>query len=193
MTRLSTFPKTIEECSTLNISKLKKWGYLNPGNHHGTITWSTNQIKQSEIGISTHISRNDSFIELHYTYDSEEINYSIKLVRVNSNLGKGFYWLFTCPQTDKNCRKLYLHQGYFFHREAFNLYYEQQLQSRKTRELLKIYKKAFIPEEIYEERYGKYFKTHYKGKPTKKFLKLEKMIKRAESYPPDTLERLLLS
>lgn len=194
MPRQSTFPqKTIEECSVLNISKLKKWGYLNSGIHHGTISWSTNQVKVTEIGISTHILKNESFIELNYIYNNVEINYSIQLTRLNSNLGKGFYWLFTCPQTHKNCRKLYLHDGYFYHREAFKLYYEQQLQSRKTRELLKIYKRAIIPEEIYKERYGKYFKTHYKGKPTKKFLKLEKMIRTAETYPPDILERLLLS
>ena len=59
-------------------------------------------------------------------------------------------------------------------------------------EIHKIFNKIHVGDEVYCERYKKYFKTHYNGKPTKRFLKLENKIRVAESYPPDTLERLML-
>jgi len=40
--------------------------------------------------------------------------------------GKGVIWHFLCPATRKRCRKLYLVDTYFLHREAFNgCFYEK--------------------------------------------------------------------
>jgi hypothetical protein len=70
--------------------------------------------------------------------------------------------------------------------------YQKQLESKKNRELLKILDASFVPDEVYDERYKPYFKTHYNGKPTKRYLKLQTRIDIAESYPPDTFERLAM-
>ena len=42
--------------------------------------------------------------------------------------------------------------------------------------LFKIFEKVYLSDEVYSERYKKYFKTHYNGKPTKRYLKLENKI-----------------
>ena len=72
------------------------------------------------------------------------------------------------------------------------LYYQNQIESKKSRELFKLFNCIHLSDEVYEERYKKYFKTHYNGKPTKKYLKLENKIRIADSYPVGTLESLML-
>jgi hypothetical protein len=80
------------------------------------------------------------------------------------------------------------------HRTAFSgLMYQNQIESKRSRQLLKVFNKLELPDAVYQERYKKYFKTHYNGKPTKRFLKLENKIRVSESFPVGTLERLLMS
>ena len=71
--------------------------------------------------------------------------------------------------------------------------YEQQIESKSFRGMSIVFKACFVPDEVYNERYKKYFKTHYKGKPTKRYLKLEQRINKADSYPSNTLERLMIN
>jgi len=44
----------------------------------------------------------------------------------------------------------------------------------------------------YEELYNKHFKTHYNGKPTKRYLKLIKQINKAKRFTSYDIERLFL-
>jgi hypothetical protein len=194
MGRYGNYPTTIEDCLYLSIKKLKEWNYLNfVGTKSGTITWSRNGQPHSNIGISVTKNEFETFIILDYKANSEPINYKVKIISKASNLGKGEVYYFVCPKTKKPCRKLYLHNSCFLHRKAFiGLMYEKQLESKKWRNLTEIFDNAFLKDEVYEERFKKYFKTHYKGKPTKRYLKLENKIRTAESYPLGTLERLLM-
>jgi len=70
--------------------------------------------------------------------------------------------------------------------------YESQINSKKNRNLIQILNRVFIPDEVYDERYKKYYKTHYNGKPTKRYLKYLKRTEISESYPIGTLESLMM-
>lgn len=193
MPRISNFPKTIEDCLTINIKDLKQWNYLDGVNKSGTINWSRNGIKQATIDIQVLNINYRTFVILNYKCNGEPVNYKIRITSLPSNLGKGDVKYFVCPSTGKHCRKLYLFSKYFLHREAFTgLMYQNQIESKSNRYLSKIFNKAFLPDEVYQERYKKYFKTHYNGKPTKKYLKLENIINISDSFPNGTLEALML-
>jgi len=193
MPKVANYPKTIEDCLTINIKDLKQWSYLNGVNKSGSINWSRNGIKHSTIDIQVLNIDYRTYIILNYKCNGEPVNYRIRIESLPSNLGKGKIKYFVCPNTGKLCRKLYLFSKYFLHREAFTgLMYQNQIESKSSRYLLKIFNKVYLPDEVYEQRYKKYFKTHYKGNPTKKFLKLENKIRISDSYPFGTLESLML-
>jgi hypothetical protein len=193
MGRYGNYPTTVEDCKTISISKLKEWNYLTYGKSRGSINWSRNGIETSSIGIEVTFTDAEKFIILDYKTKDEKIRYKVLIECIKSNLGKGDVYYFRCPNTEKLCRKLYLLGGYFLHRTAFrNLMYGKQLESKKNRQLLKLFDASFIPDDVYLERYKPYFKTHYNGKPTKRFLKLQTRIDIADRFPPDTFERLLM-
>lgn len=184
---------SIESCKTVSITKLKEWGYLNKGTKSGVITWSISGEVISRIGIKSTILEHRKFVTLDYTQNGESINYNVRIESIPSNLGKGEIMYFVCPNTGKHCRKLYHNSKYFLHREAFKyLYYEKQIESKKTRYIHSIFDRAILSDEVYEEQYKKHFKTHYNGKITKRYKKIINKIKLSESYPSGTLERLLM-
>jgi hypothetical protein len=99
---------------------------------------------------------------------------------MSSNIGNGRVWYFLCPHTGKRCRKLYLADTYFLHREAFKgCMYEKQTYSKIVRQQFKLWEKVFCSDKIYEQMYKKYFKKQYAGKPTKKYLNLLEKLRRA--------------
>jgi len=178
----------------LSIKKLKEWDYLTyNGTKSGTISWSRNGVPHSNIGISVTKNNFETYIVLDYKTNGEPRNYKVKIISKSSNLGKGEILYFVCPNTKKQCRKLYLHSGYFLHREAFNgLMYQKQLESKNNRDLGKIFDACYLSDDVYEERYKKYFKTHYNGKETKRYKRLNNKILKADSFPVGTIEKLLM-
>ncbi|CAM1366091.1 conserved hypothetical protein [Tenacibaculum litopenaei] len=195
MSKPYTYPVLYDEVLQLHISKLKDWGYLKPKQtKRGVITWSRNGSPTGNISIKSDTYQKDFFIELSYNYKNKEINYKIHLVSMPSNLGKGLIWYFLCPQTKKRCRKLYLINGYFLHREAFNgCLYETQTLSKKYRKLDKTFGVYFRTDDLYSQLYKKHFKKTYAGKPTKKYLLIMEQIQKAESIPYHEIERAMLS
>lgn len=196
MGRYGNYPTTVEDCLTFRIKSLteNKNTYLTKcGIQRGVTSWSTNGVVHSTINIEVTHSEYDTFIIFDYKVNGEPKRYRINLECKVSNLGKGVIWFFVCPSTGKLCRKLYLNCGYFLHRTAFtNLMYSKQIESKRFRALDKVFGAYFIREEVYSEVYKKYFKTHYNGKPTKRYLKLKSQIDIANSFPPDTYEKLLM-
>lgn len=194
MGRYGNYPTTVEDCLSISIKKLKEWEYLKyNGTKSGVISWSRNDISHSKINIDVRKNDYTAFMILSYNFNGTPMNYQIEIITKHSNLGKGLMYFFLCPKTGKFCRKLILMNGYFLHREAFKgLMYAKQIEAKKARELHFIFDKIYIREELYEERYKKYFKTHYNGKETKRFKRLNHKIQLAESYPAGTMERLLL-
>lgn len=194
MGRYANYPTTVEDCLYISIKKLKEWEYLTcNGIKSGTISWSRNGTPHSKIDIK--VTKNDfnTFMILDYKSNGKPINYKVEIIKKHSNLGKGKMYFFLCPNTGKLCRKLILKNGYFLHREAFKgLMYSKQLESKKNRDLFKLLEACHLSDEVYEERYKKYFKTHYNGKETKRFKRLNDKIKIADNFPLGTLESLLM-
>lgn len=119
MARHSSIPTLLDECKTITISFLKKYGYLKPNNaQSGVITWSRNGVTTGTINIRVNTT-DDIILVLDYKCNGKPGNYSIHFVSVPLNLGKGNVSYFLCPTTGKRCRKLYLGDTYFLHRDAF--------------------------------------------------------------------------
>ena len=178
MGRHSSLPALYDAVLQINISKLKEWGYLNPGHRkRGTITWSRNGHVTDSIGITADTSTALPYIELAYTYNGQSRKYRVRLVWVPSNLGTGKVWYFLCPDTGKRCRILYYVAGWFLHREAFNgVYYDSQIQSQKLRNYVRVVGPLFKQDKLYEELRKPYFKSHYNGRPTKRYARIRKIL-----------------
>lgn len=184
---------SIESCKTVSITKLKAWGYLNLGIKSGVINWSIEGEITSSINIKCTILEQNKFITLTYNQNGESISYNVQIISIPSNLGKGEILYFLCPTILKYCRKLYHVNKYFLHREAYKyLYYEKQNVSKKTRQLHYALDRIYLRDEIFEKQYKKHFKTHYNGKPTKRYQKILDKIRLSENYPFETIDSLLL-
>ena len=71
---------------------------------------------------------------------------------------------------------------YFLHREAFKgAMYVKLTYSKNTRQQFALWGRLFDSEKIYEEIYSKYFKTHYSGRPTRRYIHLCKRLLKAEN------------
>jgi hypothetical protein len=173
-----TFPTLYDDLKTISITFLAKHGYLKPNQiNSGTITWSRHGNEIGNIWIRVNTQSEDPYMQLRYKCNEVPVNYMVQLRPAPSNLGKGVVWYFVCPYTGKRCRKLYGADTYFYHRSAFRYcMYEKQTRSHKYRNMDKQLNKIFGPEGAYEQIYSKHFKTHYNGKPTKRYLKLVKQI-----------------
>ena len=174
MSRIPTFPTLYDDCKKISITNLKEWGYLEPNQYQsGIINWSVGDHKTGSIRIVVNTVHEDPYLELDYLADDKPINYRVNLVSIPSNLGRGEIPYFQCPQTGKFCRILYLGDTYFFHREAFSgCYYQKQVYSHNSRRMIKQYESAFALDKYWEESSKPYFKSHYQGKPTKRYQKL---------------------
>ena len=176
MPRISTFPTLYDECKQISITDLKRWDYLKlDQSKRGVINWHMGEQKTGSISILVDTNLENPFLELDYKTAGYPIKYEVSLVTVPSNLGKGHLWYFLCPQTGKRCRKLYLIGDRFLHREAFQgCFYEKQVQSKSYKDLDRTFGRAFRAEDAYEEMHKPHFKRYYKGKPTKRYLRLFK-------------------
>ncbi len=177
MPKPSTYPTLFDDCLQISITTLKRLQFLKPEHiASGNLTWSRNGNKTGSIAIVINTQTESPYLELNYKANGNPIKYSVQLVSISSNIGKGVVWFFVCPRTGKRCRKLYLAENYFYHRSAFKgCMYQTQTYSRKYRGLHKV----FATDEIYKQIYSKHFKTHYGGKPTKRYVKLTKQAEQA--------------
>jgi hypothetical protein len=184
MGRNSTNTTLIDETLTIKIKDLKRFDYLKYSEvRAGVLKWSSSFGYQSEVNIS--VNNNNSILTISYKLNGNPICYSVPIIYINSNLGKGKIPLFICPMTNKRCRNLYLLNGYFAHRTSSNnAMYESQTQSKHYRFLDKNFGKVFKLDSYYQTIYSKHFKTHYNNKPTRRYLSILKSIKLAELNSP---------
>ncbi|HMO39894.1 MAG TPA: hypothetical protein PKC76_09345 [Saprospiraceae bacterium] len=160
-----TFPTLFDEVLTINIRSFKP--YLQPYQANtGNSRWTHNGQETANIGFSIRMEETIGYLELNYRHKQKPIKYRVLIVSKPSNLGKGLIWYFFCPITKKHCRKLYLVDGYFLHREAFKGMYKCQARSKSSRQL---FHTLFARSDFMEGR--KYLQTHYLGKPTKSYLR----------------------
>lgn len=137
-------------------------------------TFTVNWRNESSITVITYTTTHK--VTLSYNTNGKSITYDVGIEQKASNLGKGFFYYFVCTATGLKCRKLYLYDGYFVHRKAIpNLHYKVQTKS-KSFNLFKFFEVCFKIDDLIEESEKPYFKSYYKGKPTKRFLQLEKQL-----------------
>ena len=115
---------SIEECYTLKISTLKKWGHLQSGMdvHNRIHTWKWEDQKLAQISYSIQsISPAQKQLALKYRSGNQSVEYTIHLEGIPTNLGNGIRWYFICPATERRCLHLICPLGgkYFLHRAAY--------------------------------------------------------------------------
>ena len=131
--------KTVEECKSLDISWLRRRGFLS-GYWNGSITWKNRLGEETEsIGIEANIDRRltgQNYIKLTYTQTDgstdrkTDLDYKIKLDATPCYFGGYRYW-FVCPlevngrYCGRRVQKLYLppRSKYFGCRHCYNLTY----------------------------------------------------------------------
>lgn len=193
---------TVESCKTLSLKRLREWGLLEPGCYQSTtITFYTGKEETGSMRIWISTLSNDACVQLKYYFEEKEgnryIDYKIPLVKVPSNLGKGFRYYFQCPVTGKKCMKLYRPpwEDYFLHREAFqDLRYEQQIKSKKSRSFWSgpiglLFKEDMLRNELLDK--PKYAKLYYRGEPTPRLRRYLKVKERLSKYSRGDFERIL--
>jgi hypothetical protein len=198
MSRPPSFPATYDSALVLNISTLVQAGRLDCSLCTGVITWSSRGEQTGRIGYTIKRPFRDSTdaeIRLHYQTSGEERDYTIYLQALTSNLGAGLVWYFICPVTNKRCRKLYAvgSGAYFLHRSAYRgVYYDSQIRSKYARYLDSSLGAYFKSDKAYDEIYSKGFTKYYRGKPTKRYRKLLRIINQASSVDPAELQALII-
>lgn len=195
MAKEQTYPILFDEALCINISNLKRWGYLKENKTiQSNYQWNRDGERFAEISILVNMDESNPYIHLKYNYQGEPKEYKVKLFWKESNLNKGKIWFFICPKTFKYCRKLYLIEGFFLSREAFkgyNCMYEKQTYSKHKRNLDKTFGAYYGMDKAYEKVYSKHFKKYYAGKPTRRYLKMLKEVKKSESVSMEQVNSIL--
>ena len=189
MERNSTGAIIINELLSLDISRSKNMGY-NPDDEDrsGSLFWSVNGERVSSIRLELDSSIETVF-KLRYMYQGLEINNTLHLERIESNLRNGWIWLFVCQITGLRARKLYLYEGKFVHRNSIiNGMYASQIKSKSYRQLESTFGLYFKLDELYEEIYSKNFKRYYRGKRTARYKRIIEQIKNIEGDEFDDRE-----
>lgn len=189
MARFPTFPILYDDCLKFDISFLKRHGYLQQDRKlSGFCQWSKGNEKVASIGFEV-CTIDEYYIELNYKSNGTPIKIRIALVTIPANIGNGRIWYFICPTTGKRCRKLYLNNGIFTHREAFAGMYKIQTESHRNRQITQKYKPMYAGNE-YDQLQAKYFTRYYNDRPTKRFSRLIAKIKKAEAMPDLLFDKL---
>ena len=178
MPRHSTYPITYEDCKSIEIKILKKNNYLQSNQlNECIIRWYINEETTGRMQVIVNTLSANPYIELIYTLNEEGIRYKVQLIKEKSNLGIGEIWYFICPFTNKRCRKLYLLNKYFSHRNRCKgVFYEKQLLSKSNRKSLGIFRKIEQINNAIEETKSKHFRIYYNKVKTKRLVKLRKII-----------------
>lgn len=193
MPKPHTLPDLFEQAHMVSTTSLKKWGYLKAGRFVSfTVTWSHAGEVTGSVGVHVDTTTGNPFIEFSYNYRGEPVKYKVHLDAVPSNLGKGSVWYFICPHSMKRCRVLYLYGGRFVHRDLCKgMMYLNQTYSRDARAMIGLLDAHMDADKAQAEMYGRHFRTHYKGRPTKRYTRLLARMRGAFT-DPDQLTRLLM-
>jgi hypothetical protein len=195
MARTPTFNTTFDSCTQLRMKTITQDRHLDKEFNFAVYNWSMNGRVTASVSII--ISRpemgNTAKMTLEYYATNEKRKYSIQLVSLPSNLGKGRVWYFVCPVTFKRCRILYRidSNGYFLHRLAYQgMVYESQTQSKYYRYLEQTLGRVFKSDRLAQQLYSKGFRKFYNGKPTKRYKRIMgQMLNNAEALE---IERSIL-
>lgn len=180
MPKRQTYPTEIEDLPTLSAKTVKK-----TFSNGGGVLASRFLLRANLIGETASIKiASKSISGVHIQ--------KIEMVSRKSNINNGLIWYFICPKTGKRCSKLYLYRGLFLHRSAIPCNYSEQNEARKYRLIKRMFRTEMGM--TADEMMKPYFKTHYAGKPTKRYLKIRAKLEREQqSYNQDYLELMRLT
>ncbi len=113
-----------------------------------------------------------------YINDTQRIEMKYRLLKGKA---KGIVWYFICPVSGKPCLRLYLKNGLYVHRTEINnfarlnkpLWYSES----KLNRVLVLKQRAIDADKLISKRY---FKKHYRGKPTRQYSKCLRQIEAAK-------------
>ena len=170
---------------------LKRHGYFT---YHkwGSIEWKWGDDSRSSIGVESDVQDPlQSYVRLHYTQtdrDTEEkkdFDYRVELVTTPCYYGGERYW-FICPLSvgGKRCGRRVgtLHKGgdYFGCRHCYDLAYSSQHQNRSSK-----YFPLFRIMDLEMKREKEDYRyLYYRGRPTKRLRRIEKLDNERCSYYP---------
>ena len=183
MGRPYTGADTVYSCPRLELSRLQKAGYFTKGAEvSGSWTWTNGDA----VAIFTRWHGAEIFMELVYTWThpfdgtKHTIRQRFDMVSKPSNLGKGTVLYFRCPRTGRLCRILYRAYSARDFRSrwgfSYRLYYPSQTCGKRTR-WDEVYWNA---ERHLERSKGQRNPGTYRGKPTKRALRRERLFMQLE-------------
>ena len=179
-----TCPNLVDDYLLIRVSTFTNKNFMRPNMLMTRgIYWNVQSGEKPEIKIGIDTSNG---LEAHFIYkvNDENREYIIPIVSVPSNLSKGIVYYFLCPRSGKKCRKLFLYNGWFMHREAIpNGMYWSQTHSKRWREIGKLFAMDAKRERAYEAMYKPYYKKTYNGKITKKHQRTLEVIRLADVNP----------
>lgn len=175
-----TYPILFDSCLTLSVNVFKKLKHSEIKT--GNISWSKYGEKVAEIAFKVNSTEPTPSIHLKYNGNGNPISEIIQTVSVPSNIGKGNILYFICPRTSKRCRKLYLVDCHFTHREAIKGIYKKQTESKYYRALENTeWCKEINIENQLRKLHRKHFKRYYNGNPTKAYTKIQNKVEAIKS------------
>tara|TARA_B100000745_G_scaffold58094_2_gene34441 strand:- start:756 stop:1337 length:582 start_codon:yes stop_codon:yes gene_type:complete len=177
---------TVEESRSLTMQFLKKHGYLDGFWRSGVITWTSSFGNKNSISIEANTGNEFPFVRLKYTntdYSGEkhDMDYKAQLTFYEPPYG-GKRWSFICPLVRdgipcrKRVRALYQVGRYFGCRKCAGLVYDSQTTPKRFRG----YPWGVLTLDVYLR--DKVNRTHYAGKPTKKYKTYLKKMRRFGRY-----------
>lgn len=177
--------KTVsDDLRKISVSFLKKNDYF-VGFRNGNITW-TNSWSPKKSSVTAHASILENYFRLIYsqtdneTGEKKDFDYKIPLTTTPCHYGGKRYW-FTCPMyknqvyCGRRVGTLYKNGDYFACRHCYNLTYE----SRNLSGRYKMFGSVTGPD--IDKAREKVKITHYRGKPTRKYLSYLKKEKKLEN------------
>ncbi len=164
---------------------LNKHKYFD-GFRGGTISWTSGWAEnKNTVGINVS-TLDEKYLRIYYNQtdryseEKKDFDYKIPLTTTPCNYGGNRYW-FTCPwyKNGNYCGKrvgvLYKDGDYFACRHCYNLTYS----SRNSSGFSKRFGSVCLPD--VEKARDKVKITHYRGKPTRKYLSYLKKEERLEN------------
>ncbi len=193
----------VEDTKTISMQFLKKHNYLQRGSRGGQITWTRSGMwgeHKSSVGIHV-VIMNIMYLRIYYTQtdnhtqEKKDFDYKVQIVTTPCNYGGVRYW-FVCPLGNKNtgelCNRrigtLYKDGDWFGCRHCWNLTYEARNKNRRNKYHV-LFSVLDYEDKIIKLQSQIKRKT-YKGKPTKKQMKLFKIYRHYDENE-GTMEKLM--
>jgi hypothetical protein len=185
---LETLPKV-----SIDFIRKKLLGRVS-GTVSGTLSWTSGDSLAFNLNLDTmqlHLHCTRTIIA---TQVKEQVNQTVQIVRVRSNLGKGYNWYFICGRTGKRCKHLYSAYNckYYFSKHAYNgqLYHYLQTVTKTDRANSSYHALNATHTAVLARATNK---TTYMGKPTKLQKRLQGMRVKLENLDNIRLGKFIIS